>query len=120
VLHATTCFVAHTYTEDRSTYSSDGNTRTINIDLPGGGGGGGLNTSPVPTIYDEEELLKINVLKKELSTNFPEGKYIDGHPSNAFKLHGFLAENGFSAPAKGFAKAALHALMDGGEVDFDE
>lgn len=55
-----------------------------------------------------------------LNLNTAQTTFIENNPLIGFQINGFLANNDFSEEAIEFAEEAINALIDGGEVDFDE
>ncbi|WP_298489448.1 hypothetical protein [uncultured Maribacter sp.] len=121
VLTASSCETVLYYDEDYKEYHQ-GNTATVTIGGTTYGGTGGSRTSPIASPFDREELRQIDVVKNRLNLNRLEKLWIDKWENGqyAFKLHDFLSADMFSDEAIEFSKFAVKALMDGGEVDFEE
>ncbi len=121
VLTAGHCETVLYYDEDYKEYH-EGNTATITIGGTTYGGTGGSTTSPTPSPFDSEELIKIDIVKNRLGLNHPERLWIDKWENGqyAFQLYDLLKINSFSAEAIEFGNNAIEALMVGQEFDFIE
>ena len=111
--------------EDYTNYHNN-NTATVTIGgTTYGGTSGGSSTSPMPSPFDSEELMKINVVKSELELNHPERLWIDEYINAqiAFKLYDFGVTHMWSEEVKVFAKdlinvARLDSVIDVGAFNF--
>jgi hypothetical protein len=122
VLTAGYCETVLYYDEDYKEYH-EGNTATITIGGTTYGGTGGSITSPTPSPFDSEELIKIDIVKNRLGLNHPERLWIDKWENGqyAFQLYDFLVKNLYTQEAIDFSKSAFVAFYNNnGEVDFDE
>ena len=98
----------------------------------GGGGGGGPspsdsnnNSETQANLEDMAEFVefKINKLITQLELNDSQVQWItnDNNVQKALNIYDYVAkENSWSIDAKKFAKQAVEALMNNGEVDFDD
>lgn len=114
------------------TGTGDGGNTTGNTGSGGYGGGGGSgsgSTNPdvtTPTIPQpwEEVVLCLNGLSINGSTNgfTPEmSAWLQSQPKNVVgQINNYIDQNECSETAQDFAIQAIIALMDGGEVDFEE
>ena len=120
VLTASYCETVLYADEDYTNYHNN-NTATVTISgTTYGGTSGGSSTSPMPSPFDSKELMKINVVKSELELNHLERLWIDEYINAqiAFKLYDFGVTHLWTDDAKNFAKAAVVAFLNGGEVDW--
>jgi len=120
-LTAQYCETVYYQEEDSTTYNN--NTATVTIGgTTYGGSSGGSHTSPMPSPFNAEELMKINVVKSELELNHPERVWIDEWVNGqyAFQLYDFGSANMWSNESKVFGKSAFDAWRYGGEVDLEE
>lgn len=92
------------YNKGTSTYTTSGVLNSV-------GGSGGIATSPKPTIYDDQELIKINLIKKQLNVTAQQNRFIDSNPPAAFAIYDYLTESKFSEESKSFGKWALNYLI---------
>ena len=120
VLTASYCETVLYYDEDYIRYHE--NTATITIGGTTYGGTGGSQTSPMPSPFNAEELMKIDVVKQVLDLNHLERLWIDEWENGqyVFQIHDFLELNMLSDEAKNFAYEAFVAFMNGGDVDFED
>lgn len=122
VLTASYCETVLYADEDYTNYHNN-NTATVTISGTTYGGTGGSKTSPMPSPFDGEELMKISVVKSELNLNHLERLWIDKWKNGqyAFQLYDFGVTHLWTDDAKNFAKAAFVALMEGfNDLAFDE
>jgi len=120
-LTAQYCETVYYQEEDSTTYNN--NTATVTIGgTTYGGSSGGSHTSPMPSPFNAEELMKINVVKSELELNHPERVWIDEWVNGqyAFQLYDFGATNMWSVEAKAFGKSAFRDMMLNKKVDLEE
>lgn len=122
VLVAEHCESVLYYDEDYVEYHNN-NTATVTISGTNyGGTSGGSHTSPMPSPFNAEELMEINVVKSELELNHPERNWIDQYINGqyAFQLYDFGVANMWSDEAKLFGKSVVRDLMLDKKVDLEE
>ncbi len=111
VLTAGYCETVLYYEEDYKEYHQ-GNTATVTIGGTTYGGTGGSTTSPTPSPFDSEELMKINVVKSELNLKpLLYDSWINSNAQTVFEIYNFLVANLFSAEALTEAKMRCDAEL---------
>jgi len=119
VLTGSYCETVYYYDEDYIRHQ-EGNSATVTIGGTTYGGTGGSKTSPMPSLFDREELMKINVVKDKLNLRNNYDSWINSHGWKVFEIYDYLVINLFFKEAIDFAKSGFMALMNDGEVDFEE
>tara|TARA_B110000503_G_scaffold128217_1_gene198882 strand:- start:501 stop:2321 length:1821 start_codon:yes stop_codon:yes gene_type:complete len=122
VLTASHCETVLYYEQDYIDYHNNNNTAPVTIGGTTYGGTGGSTTSPMPSPFNSEELMKINVVKSELNLNHSERIWIDKYENAqyAFKIYDYLIGEMFSEDAINFGKLAVEALMEEEVDSFEE
>ncbi len=120
VLTAWQCENVLYYQEDYKEYHQG--TATVTIGGTNYGGTGGSTTSPMPSPFNSEELMKINVVKSELNLSRTERLWIDKWENGgiAFQIYDFGVTNMWDEEAKVFAKLAIEALVSGEIENFND
>lgn len=127
VLVASSCSVvnANIIGEDSSTtdYGSGTSSQTTTGYMnpsAGGGGGGSIATSPLFSMYDEPEIIKIESVKKHLRINrVPDKLFLEQNGEIAFGLYDYLTVNKFSSESINFGKEIFNLVSSDTSVDIN-
>lgn len=86
---------------------------------PAAGGGGSIATSPLFSMYDEPEIIKIETVKKYIATSGPQSRFLEQNGEIAFAFYDFLVQNKFSEESKSFGKQILEQFIQNPSMKFD-
>nr|WP_294932781.1 AHH domain-containing protein [uncultured Flavobacterium sp.] len=86
----------------------------------GGGRGGSIATSPLFSMYDEPEIIKIESVKKHLRINrIPDKLFLEQNGDIAFGLYDYLTVNKFSLESINFGKEIFNLVSSDASVDIN-
>lgn len=104
------CETVYYNVEDSTNYGEG--IATVTIGGTSYSGSGGSQTSPTPSPFNAEELMKIDVVKSELNLNHPERLWIDEYVNGqiAFQIYDFGVTHMWAEEAKAFALEAVKAM----------
>lgn len=86
----------------------------------GGTGGGSIATSPLFSMYDEPEIIKIEAVKKYLHINrIPDKTFIHNNGEIAFVLYDYLVANKFSDESIVFGKELFEIIKTDTSLDLN-
>ena len=86
----------------------------------GGTGGGSIATSPLFSMYDEPEIIKIEAVKKYLHINrIPDKTFIHNNGEIAFALYDYLVANKFSDESRISGKQLFDQIVQNPSMKFD-
>ncbi|NDP26601.1 MAG: hypothetical protein GZ087_04120 [Flavobacterium sp.] len=76
-----------------------------------GGSGGSIATTPTPSMYDDDELVKISVVKTKLNTGGQQSRFLDQNGQIAFEVYDYITNEMFSSESITFSKEIINQMI---------
>jgi len=105
VINAEIIGSSNTNASNTTTYTTSGTVAYT------GAGGGGIATTPTPSMYDDDELVKISVVKTKLNVGGQQSRFLDQNGQIAFEVYDYITNEMFSNESIIFSKEIINQMI---------